>query len=499
MAWIAHQLPRDPLALFHANIFYPEPWSLAFSEHLIVQGVMGLPLAAAGASPLLVHNIVLLAGFAFTAWSMWFVVSRWTGDSVAGLLAGALAAFNAHSFSRLTHVQAIHVEFLPLAILLLDRLLVAPRWWIGLLLGMCIALQGLTSYYWLVFTALAVGAVLLSRPGEWLGRRGKDLLWPGMLALAICALLLAPFLLPYYRVSTGLGIVRPLDEVAQYSGSWRDYLISSGRLHFSAWSHLLWDEGGKTPLFPGAVATALAVVGIAWGLRTDRRVRMWVAVAAVAFVFSFGVNVPGYVRLYDWLTPLQGIRSPVRAGHLVLIAMAALAGFGLAGVRRRLSGRAAPLVAVVAFVLVSAEAWVAPVPFTPGRQPSLAAKRLEGEPAGAVVSLPFPSPARVFANAQFMVDSTVHWRPMLNGYSGLIPPSYERHWWALREFPSAVSLQYLRDVGVTHVFVHHDGTPPPVPTGELESLGTRDGVSVFRIVDPPARSDLEPETPGAKP
>src|SRR5215211_6220476 len=54
LAWVQHQLPRDPLHLFDANIFYPAKGSLAFSEPLIVPAVMGGPLAWAGASPVLV-------------------------------------------------------------------------------------------------------------------------------------------------------------------------------------------------------------------------------------------------------------------------------------------------------------------------------------------------------------------------------------------------------------------------------------------------------------
>src|SRR6476646_10441548 len=58
LAWVAHQLPRAPLHLFEANIFYPAHDALAFSEPLIVPALIGAPLAWAGASPVLVHNIV---------------------------------------------------------------------------------------------------------------------------------------------------------------------------------------------------------------------------------------------------------------------------------------------------------------------------------------------------------------------------------------------------------------------------------------------------------
>ena len=51
LAWVEHQLPRAPLHLFEANIFYPAHDSLAFSEPLIVPALIGAPLAWSGGSP----------------------------------------------------------------------------------------------------------------------------------------------------------------------------------------------------------------------------------------------------------------------------------------------------------------------------------------------------------------------------------------------------------------------------------------------------------------
>src|SRR5437868_11161364 len=68
LAWVAHQLPLDPLHLFDANIFYPARHTLAFSEHLFTLALMGAPLRWLGASPVLVYNLLLLAGFALTGW-----------------------------------------------------------------------------------------------------------------------------------------------------------------------------------------------------------------------------------------------------------------------------------------------------------------------------------------------------------------------------------------------------------------------------------------------
>src|SRR3954447_5122083 len=100
MAWVAHQLPRDPVHLFEANIFYPAHDTLAFSEPLIVPAVMGAPLAWAGASPVLVYNLILIAGFALTAFATCLLIEAWTGEVLAGLLAGSIFAFNTQTLTR---------------------------------------------------------------------------------------------------------------------------------------------------------------------------------------------------------------------------------------------------------------------------------------------------------------------------------------------------------------------------------------------------------------
>src|SRR5215475_14639545 len=69
MAWVSHQVVTNPLHLFDANIFYPERYTLAYSDHLFVQSMMGAPLLWFGASPVLVLNLVLMAGFALTGWT----------------------------------------------------------------------------------------------------------------------------------------------------------------------------------------------------------------------------------------------------------------------------------------------------------------------------------------------------------------------------------------------------------------------------------------------
>ena len=90
LAWLAHQIVRQPFHLFDANIFYPDRLTLAYSDHLFIPGIFVAPLIWAGYSPVLVYNLLLIAGFALTGWVMSLVIHRWTGSRIAGLIEGEL-------------------------------------------------------------------------------------------------------------------------------------------------------------------------------------------------------------------------------------------------------------------------------------------------------------------------------------------------------------------------------------------------------------------------
>jgi hypothetical protein len=87
-----------------------------------------------------------------------------------------------------------------------------------------------------------------------------------------------------------------------------------------------------------------------------------------------------------------------------------------------------------------------------------------------------------------MYYSIVHWRPILNGYSGFYPPHYGRLAFALGELPRHpdVSLRALAAAGATHVLVHESayiGSEGAETSAALRKLGAtevyRDGSDVL--------------------
>ena len=199
LAWVAHQISRNPLELFQAPIFFPARDALAFSEHMLVQGVLSAPLHWAGLSPVLVYNLMVWAGLALSGFAMALLIKSWTASTAAAIVSGCLYAFDAHVLTRYSHLQALHMQFFPVVLYALDRVLresVAPArsshmaW----LLGGAFIVQALCSNYTLVMMTLALAVAFAVRPEPW---RAGPRLWMTLgVAGAAVALVLLPFLLP---------------------------------------------------------------------------------------------------------------------------------------------------------------------------------------------------------------------------------------------------------------------------------------------------------------
>jgi hypothetical protein len=451
IAWVVHQAPRDPIHLFDANIFYPERDTLAYSEVMIVQSALAAPVFWLGGGPVLAYNVVLMTGFVLTGWTMCLVMARWTGSWTAALVSGLVFAFNAHTLTRIPHLQAQHGEFLPLAVYALDRLLTAPTAARAMRLALWFTLQALTSVYLMAFTTVAMVAAALVRPDAVARGRARRTALMLIAAGGTAALLLVPFLLPYWRVNNEQGLTRSLADAAWYSATWHDYLSTPARLHYLRWSQRFFDG---TALFPGALAVGLAAVAVIPGRAlSDRRARMCLAIGLAGVALSFGPKLPGYATLYELMPLLRAVRATARFGYLAIFAVAALAGFGVVVLQRALPAgpsraMAAALVAVAALESLAAPLGLSRVGDIPPIYSHLPSD------AGAVVELPFFSGRAAFQHAPYMLNSTAHWRPLVNGYSGFQPESFHRHVEALAGFPDVRSVLTLKQLGVTHVFVH---------------------------------------------
>jgi hypothetical protein len=463
LAWVEHTLPRDPMHLFQANIFYPAKDTLAYSEPLIVPAMLGAPVRWAGGSPVLVFNLMVIAGFALSAFAGYVLLLRWTGDPVAALLAGTTFAFNTHTLTRLAHVQGLHLYGLPLALLATDRLIAIGRTKDAIWLALWMAVLAYTSGYLFVFGSIMVGVAALVSVGEWLPRSRGVLIGFGI-AVGVAAVLILPLWVPYHRAATEQGMVRSLEAVTEYSASPHGYLAAAGTLHASTWSARFFRDPVDS-FFPGFVVIALACTAIALAFADGdsrapgfrRRAVMLAIIAATGFLLSLGTRTPLYGWVYQVFPPVRGLRAAARFGNLFLLGMSALAGLGLARIRQRLQGsRAVAILGAAAVVLANAEALRAPFEYRTFTGIPRLYSLLTHEPRVVLAEVPFFPRQAVFENAEYVLNSTAHWKPLMNGYSGYTPATYVDYANVFWYFPRDYAIDAMKRAGVTHVMVHPD-------------------------------------------
>ncbi len=474
IGWIAHTLPTHPSAFWQGNIFQPGEQALTFSEPLVIPALLGAPLLWLGGSPVLVFNLLLIAGLAATGLSGWWVVTRWTGSTRAGLVAGALLAFNPHLLTRLPHLQAAHAWGLILACYFADQALRRRgRWWPLVIIWPLVAA---TSLHWLLFAAGAVVLLTLAT-GRTLG---------GVTRLAVAtaggAVLALPVLWPHLTN----GVRRPLAQVADFSATPAGYLTSMSRMH-QDWTARFFTTDINV-FFPGVVALVLAAIGIvssrakARDLRTSgpqdlrtsgpRNLVPWLVGLAVAgVVLSLGTATPLYAWLYEVLTPLQGIRAAARFGFWYLLAVAVLAGFGVAWLERRVRLAFVPWLITACVAAVTLENVMAPIRTTPYQgTPAVYSLLAEAKAPVLLAEFPFWPPDAVFENGEYVLNAASHWQPIVNGYSGATPMSYRERATTLWFFPDQGAVDTLLRLGATHAMVH------------LERFGAN-GPAVIRVLD----------------
>ena len=460
VSWIARQFPTEPWRLFDANMFHPHQDALAYTEPLIVPGLLAAPVRWFGGSALLAHNLLVLFGFTLTALAVYALVRTWTRDHVAGLLAGVLFAFSTVFMTRVAHLQALHAYWLPLAFLAFHHLMTQRRTRDAVWLGACVFGAALTSGYLVVFVCFALAAAAAVRVREFGRRDGARLaLRLGAAATVTLAALLV-VLHPHMQARYQRLPVAEATDVATVLSS---YLASAALLHYETWSGDYYHSAPGT-LFPGLVTLVLAAAallrrrsGAPRGVR-----RMLAAVAGIGCLMSLGSLTPVYVWAYDVVPPLQGLRAINRFGVLVAFAAAVLAGIGFSELIRSASAPRRALALVAVLLLATAESFHGFGSYPRFDYATRVHRYLaESSRPGAVVELPIFGPAEFHRNARYLLASTVHWRPLVNGFGGFAPPDFDDIVVRTGTFPSVLGVAWLRELGVGYVVVHTDRYPDP--------------------------------------
>jgi len=460
VAWVARTLVVDPLHVLDANIFYPHQWTLAYSESNLGAGLLAVPAYWVTRDALTAHNVVLLLSFVLSGACMYYLVRYLFGDRFAAIVAAIGFAYCPYVFGHLPHMQLLMTAGLPGSMLAFHRLADAPSAARGVVLGLVLGVQAFFCGYYTIFVALMTGFAVLA--AATVDRRWRDAaFWRAVFTAAAVSLVVAlPMLMVYAQVQSTTGFSRSLGNANAYSADMRAYLASPAYAH--AWI-LKVIERWRESLFPGYVVTIFGVAGLATGLRSRGRARLLWAIygglAILAFWTSLGPPAGLYRLMYAVLPGLGLIRAPSRFGLIVTFALAVLGGGSIAALLRRLPPPA--LVASVLIAVAVAES-VSPSSFTKAEPIEQAYNELAKLPPGPVLEIPVYSPPFAHARTQYMLSSTVHWMPLVDAYSDVIPRGFQEVSSTLAGFPSAEAFKVLARDRVRYVVFHVDTMERPV-------------------------------------
>ena len=457
VAWVARTLVVDPRHVFDANIFHPHHGTLAYSEANLGAGTLAIAVYWATRNPYAAHNFVVLLAFLLAATGTYYLVRHLAGDRRGAAVAAICFAFTPYVFGHLPHIQLLMTAGLPFSMLAFHRLAERPTAGRGAALGGVMAVQAICCGYYGVFVILMIGYGVLVV--AWRRRLWASVpFWMALATGAVVAVaVVLPAFFPYLTQERGQGVHRSLDEARRYSANWSAYLASSSYAHAWMLDFLpRWSESA----FPGFVATILGAAGT-WAMRRQQRgevALLYGGLAVLALWTSFGPAAGLYSTMYAALPMFAWLRAPARFGVMVALALSVLAGVGvstwLRGIRH--AGWATAAALVLATVATCELVVALNIPETPPVERVY--RMLATSPRGPVIEMPFYYPeVGLYQHTKYMLASTAHWMPLVNGYSDYIPDDFVANVHTLAPFPSRAAFKVLEPNNVRYAVFHMYG------------------------------------------
>jgi hypothetical protein len=517
VSWVARTLAVDPLHVFDANIYAPHKRTLAYSEANLLPGALGMPAYWLTRNPWLTLNVVLLIAFASAFAGAYLLLAYLTGSRIAATAGGVIYAFCPYVMSHLSHIQLLFTGGIPLSLYMLHRLadresaefrLKAAEFRLkaeatrgdaaettpdagvasafrrnrgarnsaGLKLGLALAAQALCCAYYGIFAGLIVGyatLVLAGTRGLWM----SVAYWKAIAIGAATSLaLMVPVFIPFLRVQNETGFGRTVADTAKWAANWPvDYITSSAHAHAALLAYSRTLGTYLEVLFPGFIAVVLGAAGIVLAIRGPRprapklardqaseggrdreTALLYGTLGILALWSSLGPRAGLYRVLYE-LPLFSFLRAPSRLGLVVTLCLVVFAAVAI----RALLG-AAPArgrAALGGLVILAAIADVAVFPLQWARAPEIpsAYDTLTRRTRMPIAEFPFYGDRIAFPlHTQYMLFSTRHWMPMVNGYSDVIPLDFREAAPVLASFPSREAFAVLAKRRVRYIVVHWD-------------------------------------------
>ena len=279
-------------------------------------------------------------------------------------------------------------------------------------------------------------------------------------------LLAAPLLITQRQILAEHNFSRSETTIRKNSASPADYLKTlDSNIFYKKFLHRPAERGQR--LFPGWVLLALAIIGAVFPPKPAIRRGRWylLGAATLAFGLSLGStwSIGGwepYQIVRQFVPGMAELRSPFRFAVVVQLALALLAGCGLAAIwrlprhSRWVAGTLAAAAIIESLALPMPLHAVPPIRTEQPWQQWLTARA----ETPRVVLLPFAkngSTAAFEQTTRWMLETSSLDMKLLNGYSGFFPRAHSFLRAEMADFPTPESIHLLKKYQADYVVVFH--------------------------------------------
>lgn len=377
MVWIMFQNISNILSLnfsnyFETNAFYPNKYSLLFSDLLLPQSILSLPFYLITRNLILSFNLVFILTFILNYLSTFIFWKQIFKKNILAFLGSLLIIFSPFFHLENSHFQMMSYWPFFFSLYFLFKTSQKRRYLNSLLSGLFLAIQFTASVYLSVY--LLVVIVLY-----YLFNLSRKTLKPSSINLLITFLtffiLSGVFINGYFEMKREYNVKRDLGEYITYSAHLSDYIFTSpinSIIHKSPllekWNSFDKNKWGGHSSFPGILILVTALIGIfilvrtkggtSFNIKLDRQKALFLSIMLLGLIFSLGprINFNGqyahipmpYTLALKFIPLVEATRVPARWSFLFFLGVTF---FSLVGIDRLTKNRYRNTVLAFCFLL----------------------------------------------------------------------------------------------------------------------------------------------------
>lgn len=477
--WNIHALLTSPLHIFDANIFYPYAHTLSFSEPFFSSSLLALIPILLLNDPMIAFNVNVILSLTLLGFSTYCLVYYLTKNRASSFISGLLISFSPFTLGRLFQLQVVSIQWIPLSILFFLKFIKDGKTEDFIFVSLFFLLQVGNSFLPGYFLILCYGVIVVMYFFTKKNVLQKLLSGKIIFIIGIAAFMTIVLGLPYFNTSKTFHYVRDIRDTIHFANrpEYTFYPNSRTRLEQILLNTIYKNDKGPYR-YDGYWGLPLLILFILSSIAFFRIKKenkffptLFILIGISSFILSMGpafqwggkvikhpfiIPLP-YAILYYLIPGFNGIRNSARWEMLTIFAVSVFIGLLLSEVLKKKNKLWIVFIVVGILAEVNFPLKYVPIP-TIKEFPKVYAFINSLPKDATIIEMPiFSWDVQPYSNIEFMREyfSTIHFRRMVNGYSGFSPHEWELNTKFLtKEFPDKNTLQYLKQIKVQYIILH---------------------------------------------